>query len=201
MGEWSANNQDRAKAVWDKLLGFFGDALLRKFDAEPPEEWVEAIGMLNDFQLRRGLRRLVFGGWKGGPPNLPDFVRLCRAIGDDAPDEGPQQRVALPAPESTQKFDGWDIAGNMRFWKYITHRLTARPRAWGVRGSAQQAESTRIAVRYKNTWAQDMRESDVMDAATGEVIQATQEVQDRAWVDCMERAEADIAVYLEGKAA
>ena len=82
MGEWSANNQVRAKAVWDKLLGFFGDALLRKFDAEPPEEWIEAVGMLNDAQISTGMKRMMLS-WKGGPPNLPDFVRLCRVVGPD----------------------------------------------------------------------------------------------------------------------
>src|SRR5690242_10333455 len=148
MGEWSANNQVRATAVWDRLLGFFGDALLRKFDAEPPQEWIEAISELNDFQIQRGFRRLRYG-WKGGVPNLPDFVRFCTAIGDDAPDEGPRQSNPLPAIDGP-KLDGWDISGNMKFWKYITHRLTAEYRPWGAPWTEEHAECTRIAVRYKN---------------------------------------------------
>jgi hypothetical protein len=199
MGEWSANNQVRAKAVWDKLLGFFGDGLLRKFGEEPPAEWEEAIAELNDFQLRRGFKRLTFG-WKGGVPNLPDFVRFCRAIGDDAPDDGPTQRAPLPAIEGP-KVDGWDIAGNNRFLKYIGHRLTEMPRAWGFPASAAQMEATRIAVSYKNAWAQDMRETDAMDTATGEIVRAPKEFQDRMWAECMRRAEADITTYFAGKAA
>lgn len=200
MGEWSANNQARARVVWDRLLGLFGDTLIRKFDAEPPEEWVSAIGMLNDGQIERGLRRMVFG-WKGGVPNLPDFVRLCRAIGDDAPDDGQQKLVALPAPGTDQKFDGWDISANNRFWKYVTKRLTDSPHAWGTSGSTRQADATRVAVGYKNAWAQDMRESDKLDTLTGEVVRLSEDQQSSTWNECMRRAEADIAVFLAGKAA
>lgn len=38
--------------------------------------------MLNDSQITAGMKRLVLS-WKGGPPNLPDFVRLCRFVGAD----------------------------------------------------------------------------------------------------------------------
>jgi hypothetical protein len=185
--------------VWDKLLGYFGDSLLRKFGAAPPAEWAEAIAELNDFQVRRGFRRLTFG-WKGGVPNLPDFVRLCRAIGDDAPDEGPTQHVELPAPLS-QKFDGWDITANNRFWKYVTKRLTDEPRAWGAPASTQQAEATRVLVRYKNAWAQDMREGDVLDPTTGEIMRPAESYQTQTFADCMQRAESEITVFLRGKAA
>jgi hypothetical protein len=170
--------------------------LLRKFDAEPPEEWVEAIDDISDMQLARGMRRIVFG-WKGGVPNLPDFVRLCRAIGDDAPDDGRPRTVALPAPD-TRKFDGWDISGNVRFHKYITHRLTENFRPWGAAWTEEHAECTRIAVRYKNAWAQDMREHTDAD---GVITQPSEEYQASAFADCMRRAEADIELYRKGIAA
>jgi hypothetical protein len=185
--------------VWHKLLGFFGEGLLRKFSETPPDEWVEAIAELNDFQLRRGFRRLTFG-WKGGVPNLPDFVRFCRAIGDDAPDEGPVERVPVPALEGPN-LDGWDIAGNVRLWKYVTRRLTEVPRAWGAPKSTQLEESTRIIVAYKNAWAQDMRELSGVEASTGEIVQPPEDELTRHFDDCMKRAETDIAVLLRGKAA
>ena len=190
------NKQVRAKAVWDKLLGCFGDALLRKFDAEPPEEWVDAIAQLPDDQIARGLRRVVFG-WKGGVPNLPDFVRLCRAIGDDAPDDGQRRVILLPAPD-TRKFDGWDISSNVRFHKYITHRLTESFRPWGQAWTEEHAECTRIAVAYKNAWAQDMRE---YTDADGVITMPSEEYQLRTFAECMRRAEADIEVYRKGIAA
>jgi len=180
-------------------LGFFGDGLLRKFGDEPPEEWIEAIDALNDFQLRRGFKRLTFS-WKGGVPNLPDFVRYCRAIGDDAPDEGPSHQVSVPQIEGP-KFDGWDIGGNIRFWQYITHRLTESYRPWGAPWSEEHAECTRIAVRYKNAWAQDMRESETMDTNTGEITRLTEQEQACQFAKCMARAEDDILQFRQRKAA
>ncbi len=174
--------------------------MLRKFGEEPPDEWIEAISSLSDFQIRRGFKRFQYD-WKGsGAPNLPDFVRYCRAIGDDAPDDGQPRRIAVPVLEGP-KLDGWDISANMRFFKYITHRLTEQPRAWGAPKSTQQAEATRLAVAYKNAWAQDMRESDEMDTVTGEIIRVPEEKQEMEFAECMRRAEADIATYIAGKAA
>lgn len=187
--------------MWDKLLGYFGDGLLRKFGEEPPAEWIEAIEDLNDFQIRRGFKRLMFG-WKGGVPNLPDFVRLCRAIGDDAPDEGPSQRIALPPP-STQELDSWALSANIKFWKYLTHRIMDRGAyfPWGPAGTEELRECTRIALSYKNAWAQDMREAATVQTNTGEIIQPPEADQDGQFAECMRRAEADIAVYRAGAAA
>ena len=189
----------RATAVWDRLLGLFGDALLRKFGAEHPQEWETGVGYLTDAQIERGFRRLVFG-WKGGPPSLPDFVRVCRSIGDDTVEEGPQPRhIPLPAADDA-KFDGWAITSNNRFFKYIGHRLTSEPRAWGPPAvhANRPLPPMCIAVAYKNAWAQDMRDADTVDTQSGEVVRLSQAEQDRAWVDCMKRAETDIAVLMCG---
>ncbi len=91
--------------------------------------------------------------------------------------------------------DGWDISANTRFWKYITHRLAESHRPWGAAKTEEHAESTRIAVRYKNAWAQDMREA--CDPKTGEIIVPPRDQQDRQFVECMRRAEVDIADYRE----
>jgi hypothetical protein len=173
--------------------------LLRKFGDAPPEEWIEAIDDLSDFSIRRGFKRLQHG-WKGaGAPSLPDFVRFCTIIGDDAPGL-PQPRPALKAPEGP-KFDGWDISGNIRFWKYISHRLTESYRPWGAAWSTEHAECTCIAISYKNAWAADMREADIVDSHTGEITRPPEEEQARTFADCMTRAEADIATYRRGLAA
>lgn len=199
MDEWSASKPDRvAIVIWDRLLGYFGDALLRRFGKDPPTEWVEAIDALNRFQLERGMRRLKFGG-KGGAPSLPEFMRLCRAIADDGIEEGPRP-LALPAPQ-TGNFDGWDIAANNRFWKYVTKRLTDAPRAWGPPNSTQQAEATQIGVAYKNAWAQDMREACTVDPVSGEIVMPSNAEQSSTWINCMGRVEADILLLMRGKAA
>jgi hypothetical protein len=165
---------------------------VRKFGEEPPEEWIAALTRVNDYQVERGLRRMVFG-WKGGPPSLPDFVRYCRAIGDEY-DEGPRDRAPAPKVEGP-KLDGWDISGNIRFWKYITHRLADSYRPWGAASTEEHDRCTGIAMAYKNAWAADMRESDQLDPSSGEIIRLPEEEQSRLFADCMRRAEADIAGY------
>lgn len=191
--------QSRANEVWTRFVGMFGGpAVERKFGLAPPPEWVAMMGRLTDFQVDRGIRRLAYNGAKD-VPSLPQFTSLCRAVGNDDYDEGPR-RIALPAPD-TRKFDGCDIAGNFRLMKYITERFRDNPRAWGAPGSEQQAEATRIAVRYKNAWATDMREFKSTDPQSGELIPYTLAEQDAQWVECMKRAEADIASYFMAAAA
>lgn len=135
MDEWSANKPEiRAKAVWDRLLGCFGDSLLRKFGAEPPAEWVGALKGLTQPQIERGLRRIVFG-WKGGAPSLPDFVRLCRAVGEEF-DEGNQ--LKLPAPgEDPWEGKQWLMAGNRYLLGHIVNRVAEDPKRYG-RGASYQ---------------------------------------------------------------
>lgn len=189
----------RANQIWTRFAGMFGaDALERKFGKSPPPEWTAMLSRLNPFEVDRGLRRLAYSG-KPHVPSLPEFTKLCRAVADDGVEEGPRP-IALAAP-AAGNFDGWAITSNNRFLKYITKRLTAHPRAWGVPGSAQQAEATQIAVAYKNAWAQDMREGDAVDTGSGEVMRLSREVQDSTWADAMKRAEADIVMFLAEKAA
>lgn len=186
-------------------MGFFGDALLRKFDAKPPQEWVEAIAELGDGQIRRGFRRLQFG-WKGGVPNLPDFVRLCRSV-DDGLDEG-RRAPALPAPSSDGfAGDSWTMAANRYLLGHIVKRQAVNSQIYGRPASAKalcmsQREldvlgydrhnldaseefvtNIRLLVEAKNAWAADMRDQ----AVSGEV---DAEVQKVVWKDYIDRAEA-----------
>jgi hypothetical protein len=183
---------------------FGGDAVERKFGLTPPPEWIAMIARLSDFQIQQGIRRLAYSG-KAHVPTLPEFARMCREIGGEY-EEGPK-RPALPAPKPLQ-YDGWAMVANIRFWKYITHRLTEAPRAWGPAGSVQQQEATQVAVRYKNAWAQDMRESGESAPETGEIIFPDHSSQGRSFAECMRRAEVEIeavrkrfAPPVRGKAA
>src|SRR5882672_7305325 len=123
--EWSANKPDLATAVWDRLLGCFGESLLRKFGGEPPQEWIGAIGALNQRQIERGMRRILFG-WKGGPPNLPDFMRLCRSVGTDEFDEGDSGLPKL-AHDDGFKGDVWDEAANRYLLGHIAKLMKRDP--------------------------------------------------------------------------
>lgn len=159
MDESSANNPDqRAATVWDRLLGCFGDSLLRKFGATPNPEWTAGIDMLADREIERGMRRIVFG-WKGAPPNLPDFMRLCRTIGDAGIEEGPQPMLALPAPDNFAG-DAWDQAANKYLLGHIAKRVSENTRCYGAPNSEDMAAKVAKLVTAKNSWAADMRDLD-----------------------------------------
>lgn len=170
-------------------MGCFGDALLRKFGAEPPQEWVGAVSALNHHQIERGMRRILFG-WKGGPPNLPDFMRLCRSIGNDDFEEGPKP-LALPNPDNWAG-DKWDIAANMRLMSYLMRQVVKRTRVFGAPNSPQMKRTTDILVGYKKRWAALMRDWDV-NRETGEIIEPPMEDQNASWAGLIESAEAEIS--------
>lgn len=192
---------------------FGGDALERKFGAQPPVEWHALLGKLKDYEVDRGLRRLAYSG-KAHVPSLPEFVKLCRMVGGDEVDEGPKL-IALP-PQDGFTGDKWDMGGNLHLLGHITRAMKVDPRCYGPikpftfrwlkdeqrmenPASEQQAVSTRILLRYKHAWATDMREWGV-DEITGEVIEPSPEQQKTAWDDCMRMAEAEIA-HLSARAA
>lgn len=182
--------------VWKRLLGCFGESLIRKFGDEPPQEWIAGIASLDEIKLARGMRRLVFSG-KPHPPSLPEFLRLCRMVQDDEQGESPSQ-YALPNPAGN--FDMWDLAANNHLLGYITRRLSKEPRAWGAPNSGEQAAATKLIVRYKHAWAADMREGRGVNTETGEVIPYSTEEQKSSWDDLMRQGEDAIALLL-GKAA
>lgn len=189
--------------IWDRLLGCFGDALLRKFGKTPPAEWVGGINMLNDAQLERGLRRLVFGG-KGHPPSLPEFVRVCRAIGNDEFEEGRDELPKL-THEDSFKGDAWDMVGNRYLMGHIAKLMKNDPKCLGRTASAKliQAplkdlqelgvdlhyldasgefvENIKLLVTAKNSWAADMRDI----AVNGQVPVNDQQT---IWRDYMKNA-------------
>lgn len=170
----------RTGELWKRFAGLFGaDAVERKFGPTPPSEWIAMVERMREFELERGLRRLVYGG-KGHVPTLPEFVKLCRSVGGEEFDE-PKPITALPAPDS--RFDEWDMAGNKHLWNYIFAQMKTRK---------FDERETRILVGFKNAWARDMREGN-LDPETGELRPPSIAEQKGAWTDCMERAEAAIA--------
>jgi hypothetical protein len=174
-------NESRIGEVWGRLIGCFGgDAVERKYGKTVPPEWIAMISRLSDPQVDRGLRRLIYGG-KAHVPTLPEFVKLCRAVGGEEFDEPTSTVTALPAPDD--RFDEWDMAGNRHLWNCIFAQMKTR--------KFSETE-TRILVGFKNAWARDMREGN-LDAATGEIKPPTIDEQKAAWADCMQRAEQAIA--------
>lgn len=192
--------QSRADTLWKRFVGMFGgDAVERKFGLTPPPEWVAMMGRLTDFEFQRGVRRLAYSG-RGGVPSLPEFTKLCRALGDSEIEEG-QQRPALPNP-TRWSGDRWDITANTHLLAHIARQaelgihysvgdppVVHRGKDW--KPSRQTQELTAILVAYKNAWAQDMREWDV-NPATGEVLIPPESEERRTFAECMRRADEEI---------
>lgn len=160
--------------------------------------------MLTAAQHERGLRRLVFG-WKGGPPSLPDFMRLCRSIGTDEFDEGEPDQPRLPAPDAFTG-DNWDMAANRYLLGHIAKRMKEDPKFYGRPASSKMLQAPEKDLRElgvdthyldasgefvanvnklvsaKNAWAADMRDL----AVNGEVPPSTQKA---VWYDLIGTAE------------
>lgn len=185
--------QSRAEALWRRLAGLFGgDSLERRYGPRAPDEWVVMIGRLKDHELERGLRRLVYGGAKH-VPTLPEFVKLCRTIGQAEGVEDAPQRIALPAPTGPQ-VDGWETRANLLLLKHISTRLAREPRRYGdyrisrvTMGAApdpNMAARVEILIRAKSLWALDARETPD-GQRTSEQLRTT-------WHEFMAAAEAEI---------
>lgn len=183
----------RTSELWQRFVGLFGgEAVRRKFGDAPPPEWVGVIGQLNDYQLERGMRRLLASG-KAHVPALPEFRRLCVMVGDDELD--PPDLPALSAP--AWDGDGWLIAANKHLLAHIARQAAAGihyasvrdrnvyPRLKDYKADAETTALTGVLVDYKNAWARDMREWDGLPAV---------EDQKRTWAECMARADAQINV-------
>lgn len=187
--------------MWERLLGLYGDSLLRKFGDEPPQEWVAGLTQVSDYQLSRGMRRLLFGG-KAHAPSLPEFVKLCRSIGhsDDIPDEVPQAH--LPAlTRHEPEADRWVIAGNRRLLRHIFTALSGDPKCFGKPASvAAMQDPSRIddktvdagpafvhnvktLVAFKNRWVEVMQET-----ATAEGVPVNDQMM--FWKECIRDAES-----------
>lgn len=183
----------RADEVWRRLVGLFGgDAVARKFGDKPPEEWVGVIAQLNDYQLTRGMARLVASG-RAHVPTLPEFRKLCVEVRNDDID-----RPAVPAlpPHDDRVWDQWDIAGNKHLLAHIARQAEKGihycsradmefPGVWrgkDWRADGQSRLLTGYLVAYKNAWVRDMREA----------MFPTEAQQRAAWADCMARADAEV---------
>jgi hypothetical protein len=75
----------------------YGTRLTRDFGESVPDPWRSAIKTLTDAQIQRGMRRLTATG-SGSTPTLPQFMKACRASGDDEYETRPASTY-LPKPE------------------------------------------------------------------------------------------------------
>lgn len=91
----------------------YGNRLTRDFGDSVPDPWRRAINTLTDAQIARGLRRLTAAG-SSSTPTQPQFVKACRAPGDDEGEVRPAATV-LPAPN----YDHFHCFGQIQFFKFL----------------------------------------------------------------------------------
>jgi hypothetical protein len=162
---------NRILDLWDRLLGLYGSALLRKYGKRPPGEWESVLGVLSDAQLQHGVNELLKSG-KGMPPSLPELLALCRSAREWVNPVAPQQI-------ENQSLDAWAVAANKHMLAFVLQH-------WRKRVYFDPAQ-TRILVEWKNAWARDCRDEDAGDGVPVER-------QREWWQDCVARAKAAGAV-------
>lgn len=185
MNRTSADSS-RTAELWQRMGGLFGaDALERKFGREIPTEWRGIVERMPIPELERGMRRLVYSG-KAHVPTLPEFVKLCKAVGDDGEFGGPKGAAALPPPPQTVT-DAWGAQANFHLLAYVQtrHRDFRGGMQYGGHPAPWLTARTQILVRWKNEWARLMRESDESDRESA--------AQKSLWAACMSQAEDEIA--------
>lgn len=188
MGESSASNdpaKTRALLVWDRLLGCFGDAVLRKFGPEPPDEWSMALSYLNESQINRAFRRLIAAG-ATAPPTLPHFMKLARALTDE------NEADPIPTPralEDHSTMDRWELMANQWLLVHIRNQIAKDSRHYGTPGSAEMEILVGRLVEAKKNWTADMQ-----DLCGNDHLGRVPMAQAKAiWDDYLSRAEAPSA--------
>lgn len=144
---------DRITSLWKRMAEMFGaKALESKFGATPPDTWRIAVDRLKDFELERGMRRLVYGG-KPHVPSLPEFLRMCREIGgDDNASADNANRIPASRQIAEQPYPQWLEQANKRLLSYFATKAEKRVYF------RTQAE-VQPFIDAKNFWAQDMRDA------------------------------------------
>lgn len=166
--------------MWERLLGCFGDSLLRKFGPEAPDEWVAGISMLHSEQVARAFRRMMSMGLQS-PPTLPLFMRCARAIGEEEDAPRPPQ-AALSGPD----MDVWEMSANRRLLQHITTQIPENPQRYGPRDTPIFAANVQRLVEAKRAYAADMRDM-ASGLAAGQQIDA--KVATAIWLDYIGLAE------------
>lgn len=162
---------------------FGADTLDRRYGLTPPDSWRDTFDRMPHVELQRGLRRLSFSGARH-LPTLPEFVKLCRVVGDDQEFGGAKQTQSLT--HERRVTDEWGAVANAHLMAevYKNPRRFRPPHGVAI---------TEILVRWKNEWARLMREATAEDREPS--------AQKSLWRACMNQAEAEIAEMLAPEAA
>lgn len=79
-------------AVWTSLCEMFGSKFASNYGDKPSQMWAMSINGFKDYEIQRGLRKLLHKG-SGTPPTLPQFIAACKYSEDE---DTPAPTQALP---------------------------------------------------------------------------------------------------------
>lgn len=144
---------DRITSLWKRMGEMYGaKALETKFGLIPPDTWRIAIDRLKDFEIERGMRRMVYGG-KPHIPSLPEFLRMCREVGGDDFVSADQRPIPRSHQLESSTMQRWEAEGGLHLLGYITRSINGKL-------FSTDPKVVEKLVEAKRYWAQDMRESE-----------------------------------------
>jgi hypothetical protein len=108
----------QAKQVWRKFGAWYGaDVIERKFGAEIPKDWADAIDEVDDNKLD-GVLADVRAKHPTWPPGLPEFEQIVRAANRPVFQEGPTMTDRLEAfVLRTKRLTPMQLLGSS--WTYL----------------------------------------------------------------------------------
>lgn len=83
----------------------FGSKFISNYGEKPSQMWTASINGFKDYEIQRGLRKLLYKG-SGTPPTLPQFMAACKYSEDE--DSAPNPSIiALPSQSSQYDEPVW----------------------------------------------------------------------------------------------
>lgn len=145
---------NHADEVWKLFAEMYGATALRnKYGETPPNSWKSAINGLNEYALRRGMKRALH--FTRGVPSLPEFLRMCNEVGGEH-DEGSQPMAPSRQIEHAP-LPRWELQANQHL---LAHLMRLALEHKSIREQDMPHYHTaRLA------WASDMRDAE----ATNEI--------------------------------
>lgn len=155
------------RAEFDRILGELFAAIDKPLGESQRSAFWKGLQTMGLIELARCRDLLIEELRDGEIPRrfgLPDIWAAKRRL-----------RAAAPVKPIDDGFRGdhWDVAANNHLMAVVLRSLAVK--------RCYNPEETRILVRYKNAWAQDMRETAVND-------EVDPQIQRTAWRDFMEGA-------------
>lgn len=110
---------DRSVWFWAKMSEIYGGLWVKSFGKKPVRIWVKALAKFDDEQIKQGLgkclkRKDATGKIDKFPPNLAEFVQLCKP---EITHACHRAYIALPKPKSNYELARAELMKIRKFLK------------------------------------------------------------------------------------